>query len=494
LIEPSLAQEGEAVEVTLQATVQQALKNNLSLKVGAYQPAVAQTDILSARSQFDPILFADHTWSATPEPLGTGFLDIATRRQKKAGVGFRHQLPVGWSYTVEYRNDYDKYALDRNQKLATSENNVFLSLVVPFLRGAGSHVNRAGIDIANLAYQSSLEAFEQSALDLAFEVEQAYWALVQAKLVLEIRKRAVENSKEFLELLKQEIEYGKAAPYQAFEAQQNVSGRERDLEEGAQEVVLAEQALSRLMGIDPGTSRIIPTQMPTEELPQELPDLETAVVEAVEARPVVEQVDLSLEVLKHQLVVAENDLLPSFNAIGEHRAGDLDVSPYSWSVGLEFEIPLGNREARARRDRLKVSMSQTMAARKDLEQRVRLEVAQALGTFEIAIRRVNAAREASVMAAKRVEAELTRFRVGFTPSHLVIFSQQQQIVTDEDEAVSLVNLELARSAYRRAMGTALDDFGMHPVPEGFAEDKPDPRVYPVIRVKGANEEADPSKD
>jgi outer membrane protein len=483
----------EDAPFSLKEAVQHALKNNLSLKVGAFDPAIAQTDILSARSVFDPVLFADHTWSAFAEPLGNDFLGQTSRRQRRSGVGLRHQLPVGWRYAVEYRNDYDKFALDRNLKLATSENNVFLSVVVPFLRGAGSHINRAGIDIAELAYQSSLKAFEQSALDLVLEVEVAYWALVQARLVLDVRKRALQNSREFLGLLEKEIEYGKAAPYEAYEAQQNVSSRERDLEQGAQQVELTEQTLSRLLGIDPVTVNIIPTQMPSQDVPQNLPDLDEVVVEAIARRPLIEQVKLSLQVLNRQVEVAENDLLPSFNAVGEHRLGDSNASPYAWSVGLELELPLGNREARARRNRLQVAYNQTLTSKKDLEQRVRLEVAQALRTFDIATRRVKAAREASVMAEKRVEAELTRFRVGFTPSHRVIFAQQQQIVTDEDGAVSLVNLELARSAFRRAVGTALTEFQMRPVPQGFAEDKPDPRIYPEIEFKDASEEADPPK-
>ena len=98
------------------------------------------------------------------------------------------------------------------------------------------------------------------------------------------------------------------------------------------------------------------------------------------------------------------------------------------------------------------------------------------------------------MAQKRVQAELTRFQVGFTPSHRVIFAQQQQIVTDEEGAVSRINLELARSSYRRALGTALQEFEMRPVPQGFDEGLPDPRVYPEIEVKDANVGDDPPTD
>ena len=490
----TIATADEVAAFSLKDAVQHALKNNLSLKVNAYQPAVAQTDILLARSQFDPILFANHTWSAFSEPLGNEFFSVADRRRRNYGIGIQHQLPVGWTYSVEYRNDYDRFALDRNQRLATSENNVFLRLVVPFMRGAGADVNRAGIDIATLAHQSSLEAFEQSALDLVLEVEQAYWALVQAQLVMDVRKRALDNSQQFLQLLEKEIEYGKSAPYEAYEAQQNVSSRERDLEQSAQAVELAEQELSRLLGIDPVTIDIVPTQMPSLDVPKDLPDLESAVAGAIERRPLIGQVDLSLEVLKHQLVVAENALLPALNAVGEHRVGDSVTGRYAWSVGLELELPLGNREARARRNRIEVTYNQTLATRKDLEQRVRLEVAQALRTFDIAVRRVEAAEEASVMAQKRVQAELTRFQVGFTPSHRVIFAQQQQIVTDEEGAVSRINLELARSSYRRALGTALQEFEMRPVPQGFDEGLPDPRVYPEIEVKDANVGDDPPTD
>lgn len=484
----------EVAAFSLKDAVQHALRNNLSLKVNAYQPAVAQTDILLARSQFDPILFANHTLSAFSEPLGNEFFSVADRRRRNLGIGIQHQLPVGWTYSVEYRNAYDRFALDRNQRLATSENNVFLRLVIPFLRGAGADVNRAGIDIATLAYQSSLEAFEQSALDLVLEVEQAYWALVQAQLVLDVRKRALENSQQFLDLLEKEIEYGKSAPYEAYEAQQNVSSRERELEQSAQEVELAEQELSRLLGIDPVTVDIVPTQMPSLDVPEDLSNLESAVAGAIERRPLIGQVDLSLDVLKHQLVVAENALLPALNAVGEHRVGDSVTGRYAWSVGLELELPLGNREARARRNRIQVTYNQTLATRKDLEQRVRLEVAQALRTFDIAVRRVKAAEEASVMAEKRVQAELTRFQVGFAPSHRVIFAQQQQIVTDEDGAVSRVNLELARSAYRRALGTALQEFDMRPVPQGFDEELPDPRVDEEVPLKDASAEDGPSKD
>jgi outer membrane protein TolC len=480
---------GQELELTLEQAVRLSVSENLSLKTVAYDPALAETAILKERGIFDPEIYGEYSWAGFAEPLPNQLSGLRDHRTGTSAAGIRHRIPLGWAYSIEYRQNYDSLFLDRQDRLFTQENNLYATLVIPLLRGAGSNITRAGIDIAKLNHEASLKAFEQAALDLVLEVERAYWELVQARLVEDVRRRALANSQQFLTLLNTEITEGAAAPFEAFEAEQNVNNQRRDLEQGVQDVILAEQRLSRLLGVDSGTRRIIPTQLPNQGAALQLTDVEATCQQALLDRPLIRQADLALEVIARELQVAENQLLPRLNAVGEHRIGDSDVGPYAWQVGLELSIPLGNREARARHDFVLTSQNQALVKLDDLRQRVRFEVTSALSFLEVSQRRTQAAEEASSMAQKRVDAELTRFEVGFTPSHRVIFAQQQQIVSDEESAVSQVSLELAKSTLRWAQGSATKDFSLQIVPYGFSEDRPNP----LLR-KGASAADVPAKD
>jgi outer membrane protein TolC len=494
----------EELSLSLEDTVKLSLSSNLVLRTAAFEPALAKTEIMGESGIFDPEFFAEYRWAGFAQALPAQLDSFLHRRANNGGAGIRHRLPTGWTYSIEYRNSLERSSFDIFG--IDDQRDLFATLVVPLLRGAGVDVTRAGIDIAMLSHKASVQAFEQTSLDLVLEVERAYWSLVQARLVESVRRRAVEGSRQFLQLLSAEIKEGEAAPYEAFEAEQNVYNQQRDLEQGLQDVALAQNALSRLLGIDPGTMTIVPTQ-PAAVLAEAGIELEPAFLKALDRRPLLRQADLALQVIDKQLLLAKNQILPRLDAVGEHRLGDSRADPYAWQVGLQLSVILGNREARARYDFVRLSQEQAQVRLQDLRQRVRLEVAQAVSALQISTLRAQSAEAASDMGQKRVDAELARFRAGFTPSHRVIFAQQQQLVSDEEAAVALISLELARSELRWATGSAIADFGLQLVPAagGSVDEEPPESLpdqndliptqkRPVKELRDANERDVPPKD
>ena len=429
------AANAEPLALTPETAVQVALENNSSIAVERFEPALRRADVQRERGAFDPVFAA-----------GVGRQSLGLASGTTYSVALEHKLGFGATYGIEHTRGTDFLGQGASQ---TS-----LNLRVPLLRGSGAEVNRAGVNTAlGLLEVSELE-LEVTALDLAFEVETSYWALVLAHRVAEVRIRAVEQAELFLEMLKTEIELGAAAPYELYEAEQNLASRQADVRAAEGEIALARQRLLRLMGVQ-DADLVLSYELPTINLLAH----EDYKNQALTRRPLLRAAEKDREILALQEKVARNQALPQLDLVASHNISGGGLNPYSWQAGVQLALPIGNHEGRGRVERARAAQDQAAANIEDLRQRVLLEVAQAYATVESSALQTEAARRAVASSEERVEAESERFSAGFSAAHRVILAQQQQLTINEEFVASQIRGQIAFVSLRRAAGTILEPLG-----------------------------------
>jgi len=222
--------------------------------------------------------------------------------------------------------------------------------------------------------------------------------------------------------------------------------------------------------------------VPEQEPASALPDL---VGEALQKRPDLAGAGLQVENSEINLKGSLNALKPQVNLVGivqnSGMAGDLNplagtppgsvnLGGYgtvlgqlfrrdfpSYEVGLQLTLPLRNRVAQADAVRDELQVRQAQVRRQQLQDQVRLEVADAEESLRQARAAYDAAVEARKLQEQSVSVEQQTFTVGLATNLTVIQYQNYLAQARSTEVASKGAYIKARIALERALGTILDE-------------------------------------
>lgn len=230
----------------------------------------------------------------------------------------------------------------------------------PLLQGGGYAVNMAPIVIARLDTERSYFQYKDSVQELVRGVVEAYWQLVQARTDQWARQIQVEQSKAALD--REEARLRKRIGDLSLVAQARLTYHQfRSSLVAANALVLArEGALRNLLGLPASDGKaIVPVSLPTSQ--EYRPDWQSLLGLAEARRPDIVELKLIIEADQQRLIQAENFNLPQLNANALYRWNGLSGEAPNgrrvasgagqftdWTVALNFSVPLGLREGRAR--------------------------------------------------------------------------------------------------------------------------------------------------
>jgi outer membrane protein len=463
------------VGLSLQEAIARAVKHSLAIRVESYNPAIKESLIHEAEANFDAIAFGSSQFSNTDEPL--------LRPSNSNGqtwtntMGIKKNLPTGTQiqassgFSLRDQAGSGAFATPPGKSYYTANFN--LQLVQPLLRGFGADVNEATIYLAQRDLRISLSQFKQQVIATVGDVEEAYLNLVLARTNVEVLERLVVASEQTYNdvLARKVIDATKTSINQALSA---LESRRADLHDAQKTYRAASDRLKSLLNdpeLDINSNTLInPLDRPiAEPVTYEVLD---CIQTALRQRPEMQQARLQLERADIVLKVARNDLLPKLDLTLAFQSNGLDhgldaavggtVNPMNSldeTVGLKFEMPLGNRFAESEVDRRQNERRQAITNMVQAAQQVALDVkTQLREVFSnysvIAIRdRVRTAAAEEFQGILDLENIQPR-----TPEFLQLkLDSQANLAQAELQLVQvLVNYNLAIERLERAKGTLLD--------------------------------------
>ncbi len=231
-------------------------------------------------------------------------------------------------------------------------------------------------------------------------------------------------------------------------------------------------------------AHIVPTDALDVPQKQGEPALDKLVSEAIRNRPDLASAGLQVENSQISLVGSRNAVKPQLNLVGTVQnsglAGDLNplasaalaaaIGGYgnvlgqifqrdypSYGVGLQLNLPLRNRVAQSDAVRDELELRQAQVRRQQLQDQVRLEVADAEVNLEEARAAYDAAVEALRLQEESVKVEQQTFDVGLSTNLIVIQYETALAQARSTEVAAKGAYIKARIALQRATGTILDD-------------------------------------
>ncbi|HWP39517.1 MAG TPA: TolC family protein [Tepidisphaeraceae bacterium] len=461
------------VRMPLQEIIQRAVINNLDVKVAGYAPAIEETRVTEAEARFDPTFFSNLQYQKTDREQG--LFATGNARQIQSQTGVRQILNSGGQ--IELRNQLSWVEPVGGGGFFTPtdqfwENEVVLEVTQPLLRDFGNEINRARITINRNNQRISLLDFRKQLEETATDIERTYWQLVAAERAVRINERLLDETYRTADILFKRRGQD-VTRVQLSQANASIEQRRATLIRAKARVRDLSDQLKRLMN-DPQMPvssgvLILPANAPLEE-PVHF-DLQDQINTALENRFELGQQQLRIDSASVAAKVGKNNLLPQLNLIGslgiqgldqdlgEAVEDQLNYRNQNYTIGIQFEIPIGNRAARAIYQRALLQRQQAIEQYRNLIEQIALDVKTALRevdtTWEemVATRQARFAAEDALLAIEQREAGGEALTPTFVQLKLDTQERLAQARTAEVEAISNYNIAIAR--LEQAKGTLL---------------------------------------
>jgi len=211
--------------------------------------------------------------------------------------------------------------------------------------------------------------------------------------------------------------------------------------------------------------------LPSDPLPlvEQSPDMESAVLTALQHRPDLEQARLDLKSKEADLAFRRNQRRWGLNLNGSYGKVGIDVDNYGnsiddlrrgankdWQVTMALGIPVGNRQAIANFTAADYALTQAQKGIETLELAARVQVRDAVRAVQTTLKRVKAAQVNVRLQKEKLAAEQKKFENGMSTSFQVLQFQNDLFTAQVRENLAMVDYNKAQVELERVQGTLLE--------------------------------------
>jgi outer membrane protein len=544
------------LRLSLEDAVSLALENNLDISVQRFVPWIADTDELRSESGgvprgangtgsaattlgsipaafFDPVLSSTVSISDQVIPISNPFL---------AGTGTTSLTSIQ-DHTNDYNFSYSQafhtgtsisVTWDNTRASTNSPGQIFNPYVLSTVTYEVQQqlLNGFGL-LPNIRYILESKN-EKKVADLTFalqviatvtQVKNYYWELVYARENVKVVEAALKTSTKLYEDNQKQVKIGTLAPIEVVRAESEMATDDQNLIV-AQTTALQQQTLllnaitknplaPNLLNIE-----IIPTDTIPEPATEDVPDIQSAVNEAWQKRPELQQAQYNLKNADIEIKATRNALLPTATAFAQYSGsglggnliestteptsfipdidsplvgasgvpilinglpvysglvstanvlntvtpGGLNDALYqvgenhfpTYAVGLNFSLPIRNRSAQADSARALLNERQMETSYHQTQNSIFVAVRNALIALQQDRVQVTAAGKARYLAQETLDAEQKKYQLGASTPFLVIQAQRDLTTAQGTELRARINLVEAQVNYEQAIGRTLD--------------------------------------
>ena len=406
-------------------------------------------------------------------------------------LNYSQAFPTGTSVSLEVDNNRQTSNSIFNSINPNLNSFYRITIQQQLLAGFGTGPNLRYLRIAKNNKEISDIAFKSQVIATMTQIADIYWDLVSAYEAEKVTEQSFNFAQQSLSNAQKQLQLEAIPAMDVMRAEAEVSKRDQDLTVAKTTLQLQESLIKNALtkNLDDPALEAMPV-IPTDTLDtiQEIPERPTQ--ELIEAallqRPELSESDVDLKNREITRKAAANALLPTLALVGFYSgtglAGPLNplfadganpqLVPTNWYgafqnawngsspdylVGLNLNVPIRNRVAKADQYRSELEYRQAELREQQLKKQIRIEVRNAEYALEQGRARVDAARKARDLAQKT-------FTIMQKEQELGAGSSFQTLTAQRDLALAALDLVNASTAYQksklelqRATGTTLEE-------------------------------------
>jgi outer membrane protein len=489
---------GAGRSLTLAQAIAAALDKNEDIRVERVALDSATQNVTGAKGAYDPQLAVNAGWESLTAPVNSAFSGAPegqpapTDRTLDASASLQQLVSSG--AVLSLTTDSSRAVTNGAFALLSPayETQLGIALRQPLWRNRAIDSARLGLRVAAAGRDAAAGTLRQVVSDTVAAVEQAYWDLVAARRAVAVQEEAVNLATQQLHDTKARIDAGSSPENEIAQPRAELERRQGDLLAAREASSRAETALKRLiLGDDAAAWGESLEPVDDIAVTVEPVDVNAAMDQALTSRPELEVAEATVARRKAEAAFAHDQVHPALDLVASYGrfglagsqnpaaaaipglsagvppglAGNLGDA-YSQlgngkfddaRVGLEVQIPIGNRTAHANAAIARNAEVQAAADLSKERKAIRAEVLDAAAAAETAGARIEAAKAGREAAEVQLAAEEDRFKVGLSTNFLVLTRQNDLAAAKLAEIQALTDYRTALTELARATGSLLEE-------------------------------------
>jgi len=450
----------------------------------------------TAVQSYDPAITGNMGIEHLTQPLANLQIFGVPSLQQNTGVfnlAYQQAFPTGTSITFETQNNRqttNSIYSNLNPSLGAYYR---VTVQQQLLAGAGFGPNLRFLRIARNNKKISDIAFKDQVAATITQISNMYWDLVSAYEAERVTEQSFAFAQQSLSNAQKQLQLEAVPAMDVMRAEAEVSRRDQDLLIAKTTLQLQESLMKNAITKnldDPvlESMPVIPTDRSEPAEVQADKALQVLIGEALQGRPDLAESDIDLVNRQISRQAAKNNLLPQLSLVGFYGgtglAGELNpafsgqntstlptgfwgafdnafngTSP-DYFVGLNLNIPIRNRVAKADQYRSELEYRQAELRQQQLKKQIRIEVRNAQYALEQSRARVQAARKGRDLAQRTFTIMQKEQELGAGSSFQTLTAQRDLAVAELDLVNANTVYQKSKVELRRATGTTLADNGI----------------------------------
>ncbi|EMI22115.1 outer membrane efflux protein [Rhodopirellula maiorica SM1] len=329
-----------------------------------------QAALAAFDSQFESQFYSNEFNNPPNAFFGPGLTEPLQRDERALTASLTKPLRNGGSVQAAYNPNPGYLFLPDSTSSGfnpTYASELALSLRQPLLRGAGTQVNMAPIQIARIEMEQSAWDFKGSLMESVRSVTEAFWDLYQAQVAVEEYRKVIPILEEIVRIQRESLAAKLVIQADVAKARAQLHEYQQEYIRLQSERVSRELRLRNLLKLSPGAGgTLVAITEPTDQKIQV--DPQGAYFQAIDNRPDVVQRRLEIGLRRLELLVRNNQRKPNLdftalyrmNGLGENLGDAIEqmaTADFSdLQLGITMSMPVGLRQAKALAQEARVNL------------------------------------------------------------------------------------------------------------------------------------------
>lgn len=453
-----LAQETNRV-FSLDECVTFAVRNSFEVKLAKLDFYIEETDIMYSEAVFDTFLYGGASYKEDKSQQLSTFASNDNQTNEYY-LRLEKTLPIGTGLSLEAKDTRQWSDSAYVSKNPSHETEMTFEVVQPIAKNAFGLNDRQQISITELTVKNSGLETKDKIEALMAKVQIRYWELVSAKRALDIYEEILKKAKTLYESDKKNFDIGLIEKGDLFAGEANVAKLEAQRVIAENAYKRAEENLKLVMNMKEEVILSSCEGLDYVSLDRDLADL---LKQAFSGRMDYEIEKRNIEIKGLNLKMKNNKQWPEIDLNATMALNGIDscidraidktaaINNTYYYGGIEFKVPLENKEARSEYIKAKHEKEKALVTLKKLERTIITDVGNAFGDVKSIEAGIGFISKAVELQSKKLEEEEKRFYQARSDTKRLIDYQQDFLRAQLEEADFLFKHKKAKIELDRTM-------------------------------------------
>jgi outer membrane protein len=496
-------------ELSLADAIALGLRFNLDVQIERFSPLIAEQEAEAAWGAYDPMFDAELGYERNEFP-NTFALETTTTQIDRdlEGSGSLQWLTpyIGATLGLVVSGSQETTNSSIQSLSPQFNSSIAFNARIPLLRGLIWNEAWTNVKVSKLGFGITRADFSKNIMNVVRDIKTLYWEVIAATEQVRVAQTSLDTANALLRQSRTQYDVGVVSKVDVVQAEAGVASRDYDL---IVAVNRNENSHDDLVNAVLGpyltaTSSLtfIPTTNPSDYKTFTAGDVKEAVATAFKRRPELKAAKDRIDQREIELKYAKNQWLPRFDIEGTYgylgidgrdnekcrfpsatnpngvpcnlppdiphgNFGDTyddyfsDSGSLNYSVRGIVSVPLGNITARKRLTQADLQLRRSKTEERRLEQKIILDIREAVRTLNASYRGIGAAERSSAAAQEQLRAERIRLEHGeSTPFEVLL--READLVQAESKSITAIQVyRNSVTALERQQGTILETNNIH---------------------------------